>query len=246
MPDRRTWPAFVLAALAGVFALAAARLLERRLASGSGAYGAYSSQKTDPDGARALFEALGELPGARVRRNFAPIDRLSVGPRGTLLFLGADPWLLRSSSRPEIERLEAEVRSGARLVVALGPIHTSYWMEPDTTPTPKRTPNARPRRRAGRPAEPEDDLVPVSLETRWGLPLVQGAPVPPGSVARLSAEAPPAGLQASVPWRAGVTLERLDPAWRTVYARVGKPVLVERSFGRGTIVFSTDATFASN
>lgn len=47
-------------------------------------------------------------------------------------------------------------------------------------------------------------------------------------------------------WRSGAVMLRLDKAWRVIYARGAEAVLIERAYGRGSVVVATDTFFASN
>jgi hypothetical protein len=47
-------------------------------------------------------------------------------------------------------------------------------------------------------------------------------------------------------WHSGAYFDLLDTNWRTVYQRKRHPVLIERSFGAGSLVLSTDSYFVSN
>jgi hypothetical protein len=43
-----------------------------------------------------------------------------------------------------------------------------------------------------------------------------------------------------------VVFTNLDKAWRVIYSRGKSPVVIERTFGRGTVVMATDSYFLSN
>ena len=64
--------------------------------------------------------------------------------------------------------------------------------------------------------------------------------------AEASLSAPEKDLPASLAWHSTLVFEPQDDAWRTLYARAGKPVLIERSYGKGSIVLSSDSFFLSN
>jgi hypothetical protein len=53
-------------------------------------------------------------------------------------------------------------------------------------------------------------------------------------------------LPAGLTWHSGIVFTNLHPAWKTIYSRDGAPVVIERAFGRGTIVIATDSYFVSN
>jgi hypothetical protein len=53
-------------------------------------------------------------------------------------------------------------------------------------------------------------------------------------------------LPPSLDWHSGQIFTNVNPAWRVIYARGSDPVMIERQFGRGSVVFSTDSYFVSN
>ncbi len=59
-------------------------------------------------------------------------------------------------------------------------------------------------------------------------------------------ETPIAQLPAGLSWHGDWHFADLRPAWRVLYRHEGRPVLVERPFGKGTVVIATDSYFLSN
>jgi hypothetical protein len=53
-------------------------------------------------------------------------------------------------------------------------------------------------------------------------------------------------LPSAMPWHSATILTDLDPAWKVIYARGKSPVLAERAFGAGSVIFATDSYFLSN
>jgi hypothetical protein len=47
-------------------------------------------------------------------------------------------------------------------------------------------------------------------------------------------------------WHSATVFTNLDNSWRTIYARGTNPVVIERRFGRGSVVMATDSYFLSN
>lgn len=248
-PRRRGKEAvLLLVALAAGFAWGVSRLITHRLAGGD-VYPPYSSLRADPQGTRAFYEALGELPGITARRNYEPLGRLGAGPKTTLLFLGTHPWSLEHVSRVETEELETAVRSGARLVVTLVP---GAWFEVTPEPTVTQGSSKSKSKKKRDSDEDDEDLLEelhgFSLPERWGFRVgtVEFLEQSPRVPARLSPDAAAPGLPATAPWKGAATIQTLDPAWKVVYTHGSKAVLVERRMGRGSIVLAADSTFVSN
>ena len=63
-------------ALAAVFALGVGHLFQLRFSLGD-VYPPYSTLRTDPLGAKAIYEALAAQPALSVERNLRPLDQLA-------------------------------------------------------------------------------------------------------------------------------------------------------------------------
>src|SRR5437868_6297045 len=66
--------AYVFFALAAMVFVAGMLTLANREVSSGEAYPVYSSLRTDPDGAKLLYDGLGRLPGVSIARNFMSLD----------------------------------------------------------------------------------------------------------------------------------------------------------------------------
>jgi hypothetical protein len=55
-----------------------------------------------------------------------------------------------------------------------------------------------------------------------------------------------AHLPPELSWHSGYYFEGLDPAWRVLYRRGDHPVVIERSWGKGELVFFSDSYLVSN
>jgi hypothetical protein len=227
MLKRLLLPALVLAVLAlGLAPLV--RALRLRLAAGD-IYPPYSSLRADPLGARALHDALAGLPGREVRRR---LDPLAPSAGGVRLLAGLPAGELAGLGDAALEELDAFLRAGGRLVLAL-------------RPEPRRT-------RRTWLAEHQLTNAPVLPGTggpagvRWKFRLAwQDLPAPaddgpPADFAQRTTNAP-AALPAQLAWRSGRTLVPEDDAWRVLYARGDAAVLAARRVGAGELVVLTDA-----
>ncbi|HLH54382.1 MAG TPA: hypothetical protein VKY92_12280, partial [Verrucomicrobiae bacterium] len=106
---------------------------------------------------------------------------------------------------------------------------------PGKTPTPK--PGSKPAA--------ESPL----LKERWGveigfkaLPEGDGGKYEPVSVRRTEELALPPELD----WHSGLFFTNLNSAWLPIYSRGTQPVVIERYFGKGSVVLMTDCFFLSN
>ncbi|MFO7974086.1 MAG: DUF4350 domain-containing protein [Candidatus Hydrogenedentota bacterium] len=90
----------------------------------------------------------------------------------------------------------------------------------------------------------------ISLEDRWGAGIAYTALAPDGEGGYIPLTAERtiehATLPDSLSWHSAIYLENLSDAWRVVYAADERPVVVERDFGTGTIVFVSDSFPFSN
>ncbi|MBI5725998.1 MAG: DUF4350 domain-containing protein [Planctomycetes bacterium] len=251
-----------LIVLAAGFAALLVRLFLIRYEFGD-VYPAYSSLRCDPLGTAAIYESLAEAPagldGAKlaVDRNFHPFRKLAAPPDSTIFMFGTNPHYSPGTGKKDVLAIEKFVRSGGRLVIA--------FMPPPNSSASQSSPASRPAP-AGRsapaiiPAPPDEDDESGSgdsddeemglfglaheplLQHRWGFAL-DNQPSDPNGLAEPDESL--AGLP-DVPWPGGIRFSGLGGAWQTAYRCKGSPVIVERRFGRGTIVLAADSFFASN
>jgi hypothetical protein len=246
---RRTLHFLAVAAVVTSFAYGLYRLFALRF-SGGDVFPPYSSLRADPLGSRAFFEGLQLLPRPRVRRLVEPLWTLRSATNTTLLVLGADAVTFHESSDAEVADLDAVLKLGGRIVVALEPVNEEPFAArirqptPGTTP-PKTKPGRRPPGARGL-SNPHE----VSLRTRWGfdvaydkLELDDQKVAKPVIVTRTNGT--PA-LPESLRWHTATVFTHLDDVWHPIYLRDDKPVLIERRMGAGSIVLSSDSFFISN
>jgi len=89
----------------------------------------------------------------------------------------------------------------------------------------------------------------VSLDERWGfrfdfaaLPERDGKRYRFDTAYRTTED----DLPDEISWHTILFFDELDDAWQVVYTRDDHPVIIERTFGAGTIVLSADSYFTSN
>jgi len=233
-------PAFarVLLVLAAAgLAWAVWRLLDLRFTTGD-IYPRGSTFRADPQGARAYFESLQQLPGPKVSQSLEPVHRLGNGADTTLFLLSSDPldheWL---SSRNAGE-LDDFLAQGGRLVITVNEnslstadIGTNHWL---------RTPPLGATNVSGRPFG-------TSLATHWRFAFTKASGTNSTNVTFVTATAAAApDLPRALPWPASLRLAGLDTNWTVLYADEHGPVLVTRASGRGWIILSGSDHFHSN
>ena len=152
-------------------------LFNRQFAAG-GVYPEYSTLRSDPAGAKLIFESLRRLPGVTVARNYLPLDRVS-DRDSTVIMLGVDP------GDPDPHSLEEFTKRGNRLVIA-------FVQGPE-----------------GAPLSP--------LEKAWGIRYDRER--------RYFSEA---------------------PRWEMLERSGTPPVVIEKAFGKGTVVLVADSRLFSN
>jgi hypothetical protein len=268
---KRALPTILLAVGAIGFALGLWHLLQLRFESGD-IYPPYSSLRSDPLGTMALYESLELLPGVTVRRDFSTDNQLPSGQGTTYLHLAATPRFWNRIEEDVFKEVEAFLFNGGRLVVTFFP-ETSRWTRHRLTdeeadqagPTEEKVDKSKKAKPGAKPAKPvpktnpkrkrfgQEDEDPfahwIDLKERWGIEFgfVNLAPGEGDSYAPVAVTNRSAlELPETVMWHSGVVLSNLAPSWRVVYARGKDPVLAERTFGRGSVVFAADSFFLSN
>jgi len=88
--------------------------------SGGDVYPEYSSLRTDPRGARLLFDSLAALPGLTLVRSYLPLDLLAED-HATIILLGLDPNRFAADPDAYLHPIERLAGRGNRIVAALQP-----------------------------------------------------------------------------------------------------------------------------
>ena len=205
------------------------RLFMIRFAQGD-VYPAYSTLRADGVGAKALHDSLAEL--MPVERNYRRLSELHPeGRNSTIFLLGASQGFEEDPDSADLQRLAQE---GDRIVLAFEP----YQEKPfEAWPTPEKTP-----KESGTNASDEksDEKKAAELRKLWGVNIAYSTKLPE------SAKTEIAGLEPELSWHTKLYFDKLNPAWRTLYSCAGKPVIIERTFGDGSIALVADAYFSSN
>ena len=97
--------------------------------------------------------------------------------------------------------------------------------------------------------EEDTDFKTVSIEDKWGvgfsiLDLVKNENDVYEPARVLNRTDLP--LPHTLDWHSGIVLTNSNKAWQTIYSRGTNAVVVERKFGRGSVVIATDSYFTSN
>jgi len=265
--------AFALALLVVCMAAGVIHLFALRFQSGD-IYPAYSSLRSDPLGTRVLYESLGTFKNIAVQRNYQQLMSLKFEPHTTFLYLAAKADrsdLMPDSLSQVFQRL---VDSGGRLVLCYLPVvekvekNTCPAAEVDPTDDGKPKPgndapakhpagsNLPERSKESSPAEnappacesDAGDNLFISIKEQWGIELNYNTnlPVKDEKYLALQALSLRPDLPTAISWHSNLYFELLSDSWRTVYSVDGRPVIVERPLGEGTVVLCADSFFISN
>lgn len=69
----------------------------------------------------ALYESLAGIPGASATRHLKPLEQLQADS-GVVFYMSVHPWIFRFSNDKQLQRFEAVVRNGARLIIVFQPL----------------------------------------------------------------------------------------------------------------------------
>ncbi|MFO8049374.1 MAG: DUF4350 domain-containing protein, partial [Desulfosudaceae bacterium] len=249
-----------------LFAAGIFKLFDLRFRAGD-IYPAYSSFRSDPLGSRALYESLEEIDGVTVSRNFRPLHRLKPNKlkpdnrRRAFLCLGIKDLPDARFSEETFAFFEQTASIGGRVVISGLPRTTladpveeqpdngAEPAGPDSSPPPsadsRETHDQADQRPDDRDEDKTDNCRPT-LAKRWqvGFAHETEKPIdlPARAVKKLSEENRPPQL----PWPTTLYFTDLSPEWRVIYARGERPVIIERPWGKGSIVLLSGSYLFSN
>ncbi len=241
----------LLVACAVAFVLGIAELFKLRFESGD-VYPPYSTLRTDPLGASAFYEGLQRMPGITASRDLSATDELPNTPATTYLHLAGDSDEWDDMPMDTFQEVDGFVRKGGRLVIAFypRPVRSAFSFSTRTNSLTTNSLPLKPGRSNRRPTGSDSGQEPtVSITTRWGLDfqirnLKESAAGSYEPVEVLNANDP--SLPPSLGWHSGQFFTNVRATWRVIYARGSDPVMIERQFGRGSVVLATDSYFVSN
>jgi len=228
LQKNKTMAGVVMALLLLLFVVGVARLFILRFESGD-VYPAYSSLRSDPLGARALYESLENLNGIRVHRNYQMLESLRFEPGTTFFYFGSsatgNDWV------PEklVKVFDRLTQSGGRLVLTFLPV------------TKKRV-------EGGRGSKDTAPNKLVSIKKHWGIGLAfkENLPLKDDKHLAIEATSNRRNLPPVISWHTNLYFDLYVNDWQPLYSYEGLPLVVERSYGNGSILLCTDSFFISN
>lgn len=228
----------LLVLLVVAFTVGIAKLFMLRFDKGD-IYPPYSSLRTDPLGAKAFHDALALISGCTVIRSYKSLAMIEPEP-ATLFYLGISDFGVPVTGQ-EKTTLQHFIKNGGRLVLTFLPQQRpDYWEAecPDQKTETKQAPPGA--------DEPDTDTRSV-----WKFDICYFDTPAPDGKREIATTAEPAetgrqlGWQA-LPWHSARYLNPLSPEWKILYKINGKPVMIEKKYGLGSLVISADSYFISN
>ena len=207
-------------------------------------YPPYSSLRSDPLGTRAIYESLDNLGPITAKRNYRPISNIKTSSNVTLFYLGARSFNSDWIEEDLLKSFEHLARSGGRLVIALIPTIKNQLKPLDKEKTSEDSKEDKLNKRKHNDQAKDDRFV--SLAERWGVSIGYYETKEKYKKNAFKAESNIKGLNTPVFLRTATFFDDLSDFWEVIYATDGHPVIIERKFGKGTIVLSSDSYFFSN
>jgi len=244
LKSRRIAPLLLVLLLAG-FGLGVVWLFQLRFTAGD-IYPPYSSLRADPLGAKVFYESLQDIPSLAVRRFSQASAKLEGSPNRVLFIFGTDTNNLGEMPESDFKILRRFLFSGGRVVISLLPAENPENSSPDRKPT-----LSRPEPPARKSTNTDETVVKMisfldtnEVKIKYDRLFIPDTAASHAELAQ-SSDAP-AGLPESISWHSAAYFAGLEPHWRTLYQRMKQPVIIERSFGTGSLVLSSDSYFLSN
>jgi hypothetical protein len=232
----------LLALLLSTFLFGVGHLFVLRFQSGD-VYPAYSSLRSDPLGTRVLYESLENLGDLTLGRNYRFLHSLKPEPGTTFFYLGTSADDYYPAPRELIEVFDRLAESGGRLVMSFLPLNRKH---PKKTKVKKEPESQKVEKVECRETLKKNSQI--SLKKNWGIGFEfnQNLPVKDGSYLALDAVSNRPDLPPVISWHSNLYFDLLDKSWQVLYSSDGHPVMIERPFGKGSLVLCADSFFISN
>ena len=255
-PRKMIFLALVFSAL---FIVGMVQLFLLRFEAGD-VYPAYSSLRSDPLGAQALFQSLQRISGDSVRRNFRPLDQAYLDGNTTLMILGMNARSFFRGGAQYEKLMENLAQSGGRLVLSFTPSskmeRIAKKMEDAVEQDTSEVEDDDSKDENEKASEDDKTAVePGECKETDGSPKAGGHSLgfwfnePTGDEWEDFADRFYGAvdiLPASIPWRAPLSFQLKDNSWETLYTWQGEPVVVQRPWGDGKVVMLADSYLLSN
>lgn len=241
MQKNKTMAGVIMALLLLIFVVGVARLFILRFESGD-VYPAYSSLRSDPLGTRALYESLENIDSVMVGRNYRPLESLEFEPDTTFFYFGSaasgNDWV------PEklVKVFDRLTQSGGRLVLTFLPVTKSRSAAP-----PRENSDSQ-RVEGGRGSKDSGPDKLVSIKKHWGIGLAfkENLPLKDDKHLAIEATSTRTDLPPVISWHTNLYFDLFENVWQPLYSYEGLPLIVERSYGKGSILLCADSFFISN
>jgi hypothetical protein len=256
------------AVIIGGFLYGIIYLLHLRYNTGD-VYPPYSSFRADPLGTKALYEGIQDVPQLKAVRHYQSVAKLRDQADLTLLYLGVHPGQFFWVEKVIVSALEGLLLNGNRVILTFTPVYKKvssqdFWEQEDeeeqaedeSTEEDESTDEGRaPDSEESSHEEDEEIEIDVSdyavdLPEKWGVDFgyttlkVQEDDVYESIQAIRQADE---ALPEEFSWHTALYFEPdAEKNWNTVYEANGHPVIIERTFGKGTLVLCADSYFVSN
>jgi hypothetical protein len=241
LQKNKTMAGVIMALLLLIFVVGVARLFILRFESGD-VYPAYSSLRSDPLGTRALYESLENIDSVMVGRNYRPLESLEFEPGTTFFYFGSsasgNDWV------PEklVKVFDRLTQSGGRLVLTFLPVTKS------NSAAPPRENSESQRVEGGRGSKDSGPNKLVSIKKHWGIGLAfkENLPLKDDKHLAIEATSTRTDLPPVISWHTNLYFDLFENVWQPLYSYEGLPLIVERSYGKGSILLCADSFFISN
>ncbi len=250
---------FVFIILLAAFCLGVVELMTLRFRMGD-VYPAYSSLRTDPIGTKAYLESLNHV-GISASRNYKYLAELQDAGSSTVFFFGVRPGALYSMDVDQVDVLKSLAASGNRVILLLYPNLSGGCFRLGNEKKGEEKEKEGEVREEGRQEESKGDEEGatddddedsfanshMSRSLRFSID-TQEAGIDDGPARQMMSTLAGGwkGLPGFLRWHSNIYFKDLGDEWNVMYAIEGLPVMIERGFGKGSMVLATDSYFVSN
>jgi hypothetical protein len=177
------------------------------------------------------------------RRNYQFLHSFKTEPDTTFLYLGVPVDAYNPVPQELIEVFDRLSESGGRLVLSFLAViqkqadNDNRDKEPESSKTKNTECRGKPKKKGL-----------TSVNNHWGIGLEfnQNLAVKDGSYLILDAVSNRRDLPPVISWHSNLYFDLIDQSWQVLYRSEGHPVIVERPFGKGSLVLCADSFFISN
>ncbi len=203
----------------------------------------YSSLRADPIGAKIFYESLSNINDLNVQQNLKSYYQLPTDYKYTFFFLGSTVNFFKYIDKNNYEKLHSLIQEGNRLVITLSSDNKFFSLKKTQKVISQQKEVEKEEEKVEEVKEVESKKEEAFLKKGWNICFLETCDKSKDNHEELLLSMPPDSSK--IPWNSNIHFETGEE-WNVILKDNNKNLIVERSIGKGSLVFLSDSYLLSN